>query len=432
MRIVREIDRGGFGIVHEVQLPDRRRVARKSFDPQIGSPEEREKLRKRFQREVRIQSQIVHPNIMPILDYDLEAAPPWFTMPLAERSFEKKLMEDHATDSFDADPWQDILAAVEELHRLGYVHRDLKPANILCVGGSWVLSDFGLILPTSRETTVLTGSKSAYGSLSYAAPEQARDFRNTPEQADIFALGCILHDAIEPSPVRIPFAQIRSTGPYAALLEKCTETEPKKRFPNIGALRAALFDLWRVSRFTPPPADEASLLDALLADPDNIDAWRSLIGYVEKSPSREAALRALSAELLTRLHAVDDILFSRAMHLICSWAKGSSFDWDYCDVVGDRLLEAYRIGTVRVRCEIVLAALELAVSHNRWHVMSQVGAMLGPAADNGLVDRILIEISLDGNIASQLRRVERIIHWPREHWHERIATYLKESDPPKG
>src|SRR5689334_8302188 len=94
MKVVRLIDRGGFGVVHEVEIPDGQRLARKSFDPQVGTLEEREKLRKRFAREVRIQSQIQHPNVMPILAHDLDASPPWFTMPLATRSFAQKLDED--------------------------------------------------------------------------------------------------------------------------------------------------------------------------------------------------------------------------------------------------------------------------------------------------------------------------------------------------
>ena len=50
MREIRLIDRGGFGVVHEVEMADKRRVARKCFDPQIGTANEREKLRKRFER----------------------------------------------------------------------------------------------------------------------------------------------------------------------------------------------------------------------------------------------------------------------------------------------------------------------------------------------------------------------------------------------
>ena len=194
MREIRLINRGGFGVVHEVEA-HRLRLAKKTFDPLTSDPEEREKLRKRFVREVRVQSQIRHPNVMPVVKFDLDASRPWFTMPLASESFEQKIGRDRDEGSVDAEAWQDILAAVEELHRLGYVHRDLKPANVLMVDEKWVLADFGLILPMARDTTILTSSKSAYGSHYYAAPEQARDFRNTPEQADIFALGCILRAA---------------------------------------------------------------------------------------------------------------------------------------------------------------------------------------------------------------------------------------------
>jgi hypothetical protein len=345
-------------------------------------------------------------------------------MPLASLSFSEKIEEDRKLGIVDPKPWQDILAGVEELHRLGYVHRDLKPANILLVDGTWVLSDFGLILPTARETTIITGSKSAYGSHYYAAPGQARDFRNTPEQADIFALGCILHDTVDPNPLRVPFAQIRIGGPYGPLLEKCTEVHPKKRLPNIAHLRALLFELWRTSQFSAPANDDATVLNAVLSAPDSIDGWRALVGHMESLSSQDALLRAIDANLLVRLNSLDEVLFGRMMDLINAWAEGTGFQWEYCDVVGDRLLEAYRVSPIRIGCGIVLAALELAVSHNRWHVMRQVGSMLDAEADGGLVDRILIEADLDSRVEGKLRRIEEVIGWPRDRWHSRLAEFL--------
>jgi eukaryotic-like serine/threonine-protein kinase len=424
MRQIRLIDRGGFGVVHEVEGKKGYRLARKSFDPQEQNTDEREKLRRRFIREVQVQSKIRHPNVMPIIEHDVNASPPWFTMPLASRSFSAKIEDDRRHGIIDPKPWQDILAGVEELHRLGYVHRDLKPANILLVENTWVLSDFGLILPTARETTILTSSGSAYGSHYYAAPEQAQDFRNTPEQADIFALGCILHDTVDPAPARVPFAQIRIGGLYGPLLEKCTEVQPKKRLPSISALRALLFELWRTSQFSAPAHDDATVLNAVLSDPDSIDHWRALIGHMEALNSRDALLRAIDGELIVRLNKLDDVLFGRMIELLNRWAEGTGFQWEYCDVVGDRLSEAYRVSPVRIRCGIALAALELAVSHNRWHVMRQVGNMLDSDADNGLVDRILIEIDLDSTIERKLRKVEEIIRWPRDRWHAKIAEFL--------
>ena len=432
MREIRLINRGGFGVVHEVET-QRHRLARKTFDPLTSDSDEREKLRKRFVREVRVQSQIRHPNIMPVVKFDLDTAKPWFTMPLASESFELKIGRDRIDGIVDTAAWQDILAAVEELHRLGYVHRDLKPANVLLVEQKWVLADFGLILPMARDTTILTSSRSAYGSHYYAAPEQARDFRNTPEQADIFALGCILHDTVEPTAIRVRFAQIRSAGAYGLILEKCTEAEPRKRFPTITALRSALFDLWRTSQFEAPIPGDANLLEAVLSNPTLVDAWRHLISHAENLPvsERNTLLRSINAEFLVHLNSADDVLFSRLMNLICEWAGSTGFQWEYCDVIGDRLVEAYRISPVRVRCQIVLAALELAVSHNRWHVMNQVGAMLGQTADNGLVDRTLIELGLDSDIEPKLRRIEHIVSWSRDRWHPKIAEYLNKHEGPE-
>jgi hypothetical protein len=145
---------------------------------------------------------------------------------------------------------------------------------------------------------------------------------------------------------------------------------------------------------------------------------------MESLASQDALLRAIDANLIVRLSNLDEVLFGRMMDLIDGWAEGTGFQWEYCDVVGDRLLEAYRVSPVRIRCGIVLSALELAVSHNRWHVMRQVGSMLGSEADGGLVDRILIEADLDSRIERKLRRIEEIIGWPRDRWHTRVAEFL--------
>jgi hypothetical protein len=60
--------------------------------------------------------------------------------------------------------------------------------------------------------------------------------------------------------------------------------------------------------------------------------------------------------------------------------------------------------------------------------MKQVGAMLGPAADNGLVDRILIEMNMNPEIERKLRRIERVVHWSRDRWHEKIASFLTQRE----
>ena len=63
--------------------------------------------------------------------------------------------------------------------------------------------------------------------------------------------------------------------------------------------------------------------------------------------------------------------------------------------------------------------------------MNQAGAMLGQTADNGLIDRMLIELGLDSDIERKLKRIEDIVHWSRDRWHPKIADYLTRRAPPK-
>ncbi|MGA8087081.1 MAG: serine/threonine-protein kinase [Terracidiphilus sp.] len=410
MIVVREIDRGGFGVVEEVEH-NGEHFARKTFDPPAHNEAAMAKLRKRFAREVKIQSQIKHPNIMPICGFELQTGSPWFLMPLATQSFQSKIEADRTAGSIDPGAWQDILAAVEELHRLGYVHRDLKPANILCVDGTWVLADFGLILPAIAETTAITGSNSAYGTYLYAAPEQASDFHNVTEAADIFALGCILHDNVCQNPTRVPFAQAHFDGRFGPIIENCTAPDTSDRYANIAALRAALSEVWG------NPTDESAiskaesdLLGAVTIDPSSQVAWIQLIQHVEdlEATGRHLLMRQISGDLLIRLQRVNDALFGRMMNLACAWVESTGFDFSYCDVVGDRLVEVFRVSPVRVQCQIVLAVLELAVSHNRWHVMHQVHRMLDQDADANLVDRFMIEMALAPEIEDEIRELERV------------------------
>lgn len=430
MKFIRKIDQGGFGVVDEVELSDGTRVARKTFNPRTGTDEERSKLRRRFEREVRIQSQISHPNVMPILDSDLASDPPWFTMPLASQSFAQKIKDDRAAGVVDKQPWVDILAGVEELHRLGYVHRDLKPQNVLYIPDRWVVSDFGLVLPTMRDTTMLTGPASAYGSRSYAAPEQAADFRHTPEEADIYAIACIIHDLVDTYPARVPFAQVRASGPYGALIEKGTEVDPTRRFRTVAALRAALFDVWQGEETESISPDTKSVLDALLEQSDVLSNWENFIRYLESDDcdarERDRALRAVNEDMIVRLYEMDAIWFGRLVVLLCRWAKNSAFDWDYCDVVGDRLVRAFDLSTTRLRVAIVDAIFELAVYHNRWKVMGQGGRMLDTDADPGLVARIVIELRSDHALRLRFFRIEEVIGWARGSWHRRIGEVLGE------
>src|SRR5271163_3707831 len=120
MELLGQIARGGFGRIERVRLSDGRIVARKVFDPtsELASLNQ-EKLRKRFAHEVDVQRRLAPYGAIAVLDADLEAAEPWFTMPLAERSFRAQVNSDRKAGTITAEPLIAILDALEQVHRLG-------------------------------------------------------------------------------------------------------------------------------------------------------------------------------------------------------------------------------------------------------------------------------------------------------------------------
>ena len=89
-------------------------------------------------------------------------------------------------------------------HERGLVHRDLKPANILLsrISGQFLpkITDFGIVKVlgdhSSPEHTPRTRTGIAMGTPSYMAPEQVINSKDVGPTADVFSLGCILHEML--------------------------------------------------------------------------------------------------------------------------------------------------------------------------------------------------------------------------------------------
>ena len=148
----------GFGRVEKVQLPDGTIAARKVFGPsnEALSVSSREKLKKRFEREVRVQKSLPSELFIPIIDSDLASAEAWFTMPLAERTLEPEIVESRLQKATLTRAIADLLNALDYLHGLGYTHRDVEPQNGLLHQGTWKLCDFGLVTSAIGESTAFT------------------------------------------------------------------------------------------------------------------------------------------------------------------------------------------------------------------------------------------------------------------------------------
>jgi len=168
--LIRELGRGGMGIVFEAEDPDlRRRVAIKVLKEEITDPTAAERMR----REAAIAAQLRHPGIVAIHEIgqtNPQAGPPlpFFAMDYVEGKTLADLLEENKMPRKDLlRILEDVSRAVAHAHTAGVIHRDLKPANVIVEkSGRAMLSDFGIARATSfqtriTETSFIVGTPSA-------------------------------------------------------------------------------------------------------------------------------------------------------------------------------------------------------------------------------------------------------------------------------
>ena len=188
-QILREIGRGGMGVVHEAWDPQLgRRVAVKALGAIAGLNSQ---ARDRFAREARAAARLSHPNIAAVYDATSE----WIAMELIEGSTVGDLGK---TDMREAARLiRDAARAAHEAHEHGLVHRDIKPSNLMVAQGlpgeptRLVVMDFGLARDLSLEDGVSQADQ-LVGTPAWMAPEQARGESIGPA-ADVYSLGACLY-----------------------------------------------------------------------------------------------------------------------------------------------------------------------------------------------------------------------------------------------
>ena len=251
-RIVREIGRGGMGIVYEaVQLSLGRPVALKVL-PFAAAIDERNL--QRFKTEAQAAAMLHHTNIVPVHAVGCERGMHFYAMQMIEgqsvaslidawrvqagkpaaqlSSVERSLPATNQTlkksERFRgvARFGAQAARALEHAHKFGVIHRDIKPANLLVDqrGNLWI-TDFGLA--QFRDSVHLTGTGDLVGTLRYMSPEQASGLRVLMDQrTDIYSLGATLYEMLALEPI--------FTGETRqALLRQILDEEPRPpRFWN--------------------------------------------------------------------------------------------------------------------------------------------------------------------------------------------------------
>jgi WD40 repeat protein len=229
-RIVRELGRGGFGVVYlAADLLLHRQVALKVPRPEaLFAPE----LRERFLREARAAAGLSHPNIVPVFDsgevgalwYLVSAYCPGGNLAAYLRGRSQPLPVRAAAGIVVV-----LADAVHQAHARGILHRDLKPGNVLLecapdavpgaddLGAVLRLADFGLAKfleqegapaedtprtgPARPGAPVQTGAGAVLGTPEYMAPEQAAGWTNLVGPAtDVYGLGVLLYELLTGGP----------------------------------------------------------------------------------------------------------------------------------------------------------------------------------------------------------------------------------------
>ncbi len=257
-RLLREVGRGGMGVVYEAeQISLRRRVALKVLSV-AGGLDARQL--QRFRTEAQAAAGLHHTNIAPVYAVGQQRGVHYYAMqfidgpslaqviaalrgqvrlvpgsrqrrsastsvngpkdlttvyrPLGElepalAAANTRSNALHSTErpTADGDSWRraarlaiEAAEALDHAHQQGVLHRDIKPANLLLdsAGHLWVV-DFGLARLQSGSSVTVTGD--LVGTLRYMSPEQTQAKRLVVDhRTDIYSLGATLYELLTLTP----------------------------------------------------------------------------------------------------------------------------------------------------------------------------------------------------------------------------------------
>ena len=176
-----------------IRLDDEQNLAALKVLHKGESLKELDRQLQRMKREVNALNKVSHPNIVSILDEQLEEG--WFTMQYFPNGTLAQRPESYRGNMLAAlTAFRPLVDAVSKLHREGWVHRDIKPDNIFVAGdGRLILGDLGLIYFTDDTKTRVSDTFENVGSSAWM-PAWAMGMRleDIRPSFDVFSLGKVL------------------------------------------------------------------------------------------------------------------------------------------------------------------------------------------------------------------------------------------------
>ncbi len=195
-RIIREIGRGGMGVVYLAEQASLRRTVALKVLPDASAIDPRRVAR--FRLEVQAAAALNHPRIVPIFAVGCERSVHFYAMRFIEgRSLAEAIAGPSGRADFEraARLIAEAAEALEHAHSMGILHRDVKPANLLIDGeGQLWVADFGLAGFLGGGDLTQTGD--LIGTIRYLSPEQAEGRRILDPRSDVYGLGATLYELL--------------------------------------------------------------------------------------------------------------------------------------------------------------------------------------------------------------------------------------------
>jgi tetratricopeptide (TPR) repeat protein len=278
--VLREVGRGGFGVVYEAKDRDLgRQVALKVVRPGRGTEEEG-----KVTREAEAIARLTHPNLVTLHDVGRSEGGPYLVFEfLRGKTLQERLEGGPLPVQEAVHIAVEVARGIAHAHGEGVVHRDLKPSNVFVTDRGLVkILDFGMAHAFGRRR--LSG-----GTPAYMAPEQWEDAPED-ERTDVFALGVML------------YRMLSGEYPYAENEGRWSEKLTTARVLDVPGAPGLSELVSRMLERTPTkrPRDGAAVLAALVPIEDGLRVKAAAGAPPMKATRRKATVGDLLAELKRR------------------------------------------------------------------------------------------------------------------------------------
>jgi serine/threonine protein kinase len=259
--IIRLLGIGGMGAVYhawdaELGVAVALKVIRGDV---TGDPNAAAAIERQFKRELLLARQVTHKHVVRIHDLGHIDDLTYITMPYVQGADLATVLRQAGKLSVPRALTyvRHVVEGLVAAHEAGVVHRDLKPANIMIDEDDQALiTDFGIARSSGNTGS---GVNAVVGTLAYMAPEQAQALP-TDQRADIYAFGMMLREMlvgraaaadgeqavadlmqrIREAPPSLRTIDPAIPEPLDALVARCVQPDPAKRYQTSGELAAAL------------------------------------------------------------------------------------------------------------------------------------------------------------------------------------------------